>query len=103
MRFPTSPLSSSREISNSSFSSFPLLHFPSLFLLFEDLGFNFLFSLSGVLLFLPCCRLLFFCLAHFQCFPRFSSNHLAFHARLFAWLRYDLISRRSFFNDSTKF
>ncbi|KAJ5528602.1 hypothetical protein N7527_001995 [Penicillium freii] len=77
--------------------------FPSLFLLFEDLGFNFLFSLSGVLLFLPCCRLLFFCLAHFQCFPRFSSNHLAFHARLFAWLRYDLISRRSFFNDSTKF
>ncbi|KAJ5782142.1 hypothetical protein N7457_003916 [Penicillium paradoxum] len=27
----------------------------------------------------------------------------AFHARLFAWLRYDLISRRSFLNDSTKF
>ncbi|KAJ5401396.1 uncharacterized protein N7487_007292 [Penicillium crustosum] len=28
MRFPTSPLSSSREISNSSFSSFPLLPSP---------------------------------------------------------------------------
>ncbi|KAJ5457174.1 hypothetical protein N7530_012448 [Penicillium desertorum] len=90
MRFPL-PLSL-------HLARFPILHF----LLFPSyLPLPFLI-LSGVLLFLPCCRLLFFCLAHFQCFPRFSSN-LAFHARLFAWLRYDLISRRSFLNDSTKF
>ncbi|KAJ5251001.1 hypothetical protein N7489_001411 [Penicillium chrysogenum] len=38
----------------------------------------------------------FFASRIFSVFP-------AFHARLFAWVRYDLISRRSFLNDSTKF
>ncbi|KAJ6140149.1 hypothetical protein N7471_006635 [Penicillium samsonianum] len=102
MRFPTSPLSSSREISNSSFSSFPLLPSPP-FSYCSKISVSIFCLVIGSSAFLPCCRLLFFCLAHFQCFPRFSSNHLAFHARLFAWLRYDLISRRSFLNDSTKF
>ncbi|KAJ5804324.1 uncharacterized protein N7518_000627, partial [Penicillium psychrosexuale] len=76
--------------------------FPSLFLLFEDLGFNFLFSYREFCFSSLVADYSFFASRISSVFPGFP-QHLAFHARLFAWLRYDLISRRSFFNDSTKF
>ncbi|KAJ5706277.1 hypothetical protein N7455_004175 [Penicillium solitum] len=96
MRFPTSPLSSSREISNSSFSSFPLLPSPP---------FSYCSKISVSIFCLVYREFCFSSLvADYSFFAsRISSVFPAFHARLFAWLRYDLISRRSFFNDSTKF
>ncbi|KAJ5807549.1 hypothetical protein N7447_011005 [Penicillium robsamsonii] len=88
MRFPL-PLSHFIS-SNSSFSSFPPSYLsPPFFLLFED--FNFLFSRE-------------FCFSSLVADSFFFASRIStFHARLFAWLRYDLILRRSFFNDSTKF